>query len=126
MDSRSSAGSAATSTAGGAPPRKRLAEYRPPDWLVPDVRLLFELAAGRTLVHATLTVRRNGQHTSPLVLDGEDLQLMSLRVDGVSRPLPNPGAEGLVLDLRADETSIETTVAIHPAQNSRLMGLYSS
>jgi len=126
MDSRSSAGSAATSTASGPLPRKRLAEYRPPDWLVPDVRLRFELSAGRTLVHATLTVRRNGQHTSPLVLDGEDLQLMSLRVDGVSRPLPNAGAEGLVLDLRADETSIETTVAIHPAQNSRLMGLYSS
>jgi aminopeptidase N len=106
--------------------RKRLAEYRPPDWLVPDIRLRFELAADRTLVHAQFTVRRNGAHTRPLVLDGDGLQLLGLRVDGVSRPIPNPGPEGLVLDLRADETSIETTVAIRPAENSRLMGLYSS
>jgi aminopeptidase N len=113
-------------SATGAPARKRLADYRPPDWLVPEIALRFELAADRTLVHARLTVRRSGAHTRPLVLDGEDLQLLSLRVDGVSRPLPNPGAQALTLDLRADETSIETTVAIHPAENSRLMGLYSS
>ena len=110
----------------GAPPRKRLADYRPPDWLVPEIALRFELAPDRTLVHARLTVRRNGAHTRPLILDGDDLQLLALRIDGVSRPLPNPGPEGLILDLRADETSIETTVAIHPAENSRLMGLYSS
>jgi aminopeptidase N len=113
-------------SATGAPPRKRLADYRPPDWLVPEIALRFELAANRTLVHARLTVRRNGSHTRPLILDGENLQLLSLRVDGVSRPLPNPDSQGLTLDLRADETSIETTVAIHPAENSRLMGLYSS
>ena len=116
----------APTPASAAPPSKRLADYRPPDWLVPDMELRFELASDRTLVHARFTVRRNGAHKRPLILDGEDLQLLALRIDGVSRPLPNPGAEGLVLDLRADETSIETTVAIHPAENSRLMGLYSS
>jgi aminopeptidase N len=113
-------------SATGAPPRKRLADYRPPDWLVPEIALRFELASDRTVVHARLTVRRNGAHTRPLVLDGDGLHLLGLRIDGVSRPVPNPDAQGLVLDLRADETSIETTVAIHPAENSRLMGLYSS
>jgi aminopeptidase N len=114
------------SPAPAAPPRKRLADYRQPDWLVPDIGLRFELAADRTLVHARLAVRRNGRHNRPLVLDGEDLQLLSLKVDGVSRPLPNPGPDGLILPLATNETLVETTVAIRPAQNSRLMGLYSS
>ena len=108
-----------------APPRKRLADYRAPDWLVPDMALRFELDPDRTLVHARLRVRRNGDHPSVLQLDGEDLELLSLKVDGVDRPA-NATPDGLLLDIAGDEAVIETTVAIHPAGNSRLMGLYSS
>ena len=108
-----------------APPRKHLKDYAPPGWLVPDMALRFELDPDRTLVHARLNVQRNGRHPAPLKLDGEDLELLSLKVDGVSRPA-NPTPEGLLLEIEGDEAVIETTVAIHPAGNSRLMGLYSS
>ncbi|MGL6044045.1 MAG: aminopeptidase N, partial [Sandaracinobacteroides sp.] len=107
-------------------PRKRLSDYCPPDWLVPEIALRFELAADRTLVHATLKVRRNGRHAEPLRLDGEDLELLALRVDGLACPSPNAGPDGLVIAVDGDAATIETTVAIHPETNSRLMGLYSS
>ncbi len=108
------------------PPIRRLGDYRPPDWLVPDAELRFELDPERTLVHARLQVVRNGDGTAPLILDGEQLELLALAIDGVAQPLPNDSASGLHLHIAADHAVIETTVAINPAANSRLMGLYAS
>ena len=36
-------------------------DYRPPDWLVPEIALDFTLDAERTIVRATLKVTRNGE-----------------------------------------------------------------
>ncbi len=107
-------------------PLKRLEDYEPPRWLVPETNLLFRLADERTLVQARLKVRRNGRHAEPLLLDGEELELLDLRIDGVAQPLPNDSATGLRLTIDADEAEVETLVAIRPSGNTRLMGLYSS
>lgn len=103
----------------------RLADYRPPDWLVPAVALDFDLAPGCTRVRATLTVTRNGAHDRPLVLDGQELRLLSLTVDGVPNAT-QPVGEHLTLHLASDTATIETLVEIVPAANTRLMGLYAS
>lgn len=105
---------------------KRLADYQPPAWLVPEIELDFQLHAERTLVRARLDVRRNGAHQHPLVLDGDELELLELTVDGVVRPLPNDRATALVVEIDGDAASVETLVAVHPAANSKLMGLYQS
>src|SRR5438270_2667306 len=60
----------------------RREDYRPPDWLVPEIRLDFDLALETTRVRATLNVERNGAHDRPLKLDGDDLELASVTVDG--------------------------------------------
>ena len=57
-------------------------DYRPPDWLVPTVRLVFDLSAERTRVRATLSVERNGDHGRPLRLDGDGLTPITVRIDG--------------------------------------------
>jgi len=49
----------------------RREDYRPPDWLVPEVALNFELDPAATKVRARLEVRRNGDHNRPLRLDGD-------------------------------------------------------
>ena len=108
------------------PAVKRLADYQPPDWLVPDIALAFQLDPERTLVHATLKVRRNGAHDRPLLLDGDELELLALKVDGHDRPLPNDSAGQLQVAIDGDEATVETLVAIRPAANSKLMGLYQS
>src|SRR5438270_11458274 len=58
----------------------RREDYRPPDWLVPEIHLDFGLGLDRTRVRATLSVERNGTHNRPLRLDGDELELVSVRV----------------------------------------------
>jgi aminopeptidase N len=104
----------------------RLADYRPPDWLVPAIALRFELGAERTLVHARLEVEKNGGHGRPLVLDGDGLEPIAVRVDGRAVPIPNDCASALTLPVAGDRAVVETLVAIRPSANTRLMGLYAS
>ena len=108
-----------------APPTIRLTDYRPPAWLIPEVALRFELGAGRTRVHARLEVVRNGSGIAPLVLDGEDLTLVSVLVDGHIID-PEVDSAGLRLMIDGDRAVVETIVDITPEANTVLLGLYAS
>ena len=100
-------------------------DYQAPDWLVPDIALDFDLDPARTVVRARLTVTRNGEHDRPLRLDGEELELLGLTVDGEARePVFEEGR--LVVALSGEQALVETEVAICPEKNSQLMGLYAS
>jgi aminopeptidase N len=113
-------------TAAAAPPATiRREDYRPPDWLVPEIALEFDLSPERTIVRARLEVERNGNHDEPLRLNGESLKLVEVSVDG--EPVrPNYQGELLTLFVEGNRAIIETEVAISPATNSQLMGLYES
>src|SRR4051794_33577842 len=104
----------------------RREDYRPPDWLVPEIQLDFELDADKTRVRATLSVERNGDHDRPLRLDGDDqLKLISVKVDGGDAAYRMDGPQ-LVIDLSGERATVETEVEIAPAANTKLMGLYAS
>src|SRR4051794_20960855 len=108
-----------------APPAIRREDYRPPDWLVPDIALDFDLGAERTRVRSRLAVRRNGAHGRPLVLNAEALTLLSVKVDGA--PVEAALESGLLtIPVAADEAVVETEVEIAPRANTQLMGLYES
>src|SRR5258705_1586096 len=66
----------------------RLQDYRPPDWLVETVHLDVALDRTATRVRATLALKPNPQAAAPapLVLDGDALNLVSLRLDGELLP----------------------------------------
>jgi aminopeptidase N len=100
----------------------RREDYRPPDWLVPEIRLDFDLGIERTRVRATLDIERNGEHDRPLKLDGDGLTPLSVKADGEWR-MDGPT---LVIDITGDRATIETEVEIAPAANTKLMGLYAS
>jgi aminopeptidase N len=100
-------------------------DYRVPDWLVPELELDFQLGAERTLVTARLTVTRNGVHRDPLRLDGEDLALRSVSVDGAAVDHLHEG-DLLTIPIEGDRAVVETIVEIAPEANSQLMGLYAS
>jgi aminopeptidase N len=105
----------------------RLQDYRPPDWLIETVELDVSLDPTATRVRAKLTVKPNGGAPAPLVLDGEELNLRSLALDG--QPLP---AESFVAT--ADRLTIaqppnrpfalEIETIVDPSANTQLMGLY--
>jgi aminopeptidase N len=103
----------------------RREDYRPPDWLVPEIHLDFDLGLETTRIRATLKVERNGAHDRPLKLDGDELELASVKVDGQSAEYRMDG-QALVVDIPGDRAMVETEVIIHPAANTKLMGLYAS
>jgi aminopeptidase N len=111
--------------AGAAPHVIRREDYRPPDWLVPEIALDFDLDPAATRVAARLEVRRSGDHARPLRLDGDGLTPRAVRVDGQDAVWRMDGPM-LVIDLPGAAHSIETEVEIAPASNSQLMGLYAS
>ena len=104
----------------------RREDYRPPEWLVPDTALDFALDPAATRVTARLSVRRNGAHDAPLVLDGAGQTPLAVRVDGVAVNDWRLDGERLVLPLPGDAHVIETEVEIAPDRNTQLMGLYAS
>ncbi|NML11788.1 aminopeptidase N [Sphingobium sp. AR-3-1] len=116
------------STHAAAPTIIRRVDYRPPDWLVPDVTLDFDLDSALTRVRATLSVTRNGDHDRPLRLDGEGIVPLAVCVDG--RPLAQDEwhleAGALIIALPDGAHSVETLVELSPEGNSKLMGLYAS
>ena len=103
----------------------RREDYRPPDWLVPELSLDFDLDPRRTRVRARLDVMRNGDHQRPLCLDGDELTLISLMVDGEAVE-PRLEDHRLIIEIPAMRATIETEVEIAPETNTKLMGLYAS
>ena len=103
-------------------------DYRQPDWLVPDVKLDFNLDPARTIVRATLIVSRNGDHDHPLKLDGDELTPIGVKVDGRALLPSDWHMEGgaLIIPLSGAAHQVETLVELAPEHNSKLMGLYSS
>ncbi|MDQ4061084.1 MAG: aminopeptidase N, partial [Pseudomonadota bacterium] len=62
----------------------RLADYRPSDFLIDRVELDVRLHATATRVTATLSLRPNplGRADAPLALDGDEVNLKALALDG--------------------------------------------
>ncbi|QDP19759.1 aminopeptidase N [Sphingomonas xanthus] len=100
-------------------------DYRPPDWLVPSIALEVDLDPQRTTVRSRLMVTRNGDHGRALRLAGDELTPLEVRVDGDDADWVMDGND-LVVTIERDRAEVETTVALVPAANTKLMGLYAS
>mgnify|MGYP005985525795 CR=1 FL=1 len=112
--------------AAAAPQAIRREDYRQPDWLVPDIALDFDLDPAATRVKAALHVTRNGAHDRPLVLNGDGLEAVSVKVDGAAAQGWRMDGQDLVIPLPGDAHMIETEVVIAPERNTQLQGLYAS
>ena len=109
----------------------RLAEYRPPDWLVETVDLQVNLHPTQTPVRATLKLKPNpaAGAPAPLTLDGDGLTLVSLRIDGAALPgdryLATP--DGLTIAQPPNRPfTLEIETLVDPTANTQLSGLYRS
>ena len=108
-----------------------LKDYQAPEYLIDETHLTFELFEDHSLVHAQLVMRRNparGAGLPALVLDGQQLELLSVALD--DQPL---GADDyqlddshLTLQPTAERFTLDTSVKIHPETNTALEGLYKS
>jgi aminopeptidase N len=109
----------------------RLEDYRPSDYLIPLAHLDFDLSPDATLVTAELTIERRAGVTgdTPLILDGDGLELVNLAIDG------KPAAPGdfkatpdslTIKPPRAARFVLTIRTRLSPESNTQLMGLYRS
>ncbi|MBZ0162348.1 MAG: aminopeptidase N [Notoacmeibacter sp.] len=110
----------------------KLSDYREPDYLIPELALIFRLDPNQTIVTAELTVtRRKGcPPTAPLVLDGDGLTLANLSVDGAavdrSAVEISPNRLALLRPPAAERFTVFIETQLAPSANEALMGLYRS
>ncbi len=111
-----------------APAVIRLSDYRAPAWRVETVELDFDLGIDASELSARLLLRRDPAQDAPLRLDGEDLQLLSIKLDGQQLPATAYRYAGNVLEVDGarDGSVLETRVRLRPAANTALEGLYLS
>ena len=107
----------------------RLEDYRPPEYLIPETRLLFEIGDERVRVTAELQIVRNAPDAAaPLVLDGERLELLEVAIDGrklCASEFVLSDASLIIPDV-PEEFMLRTVVEIDPYNNTWLDGFYQS
>jgi len=112
-----------------APAPVHLKEYTPPAFLIDSIDLEVELFEGHARVRSRLRIaRRPGTPRSPLVLDGEELELESVMLDGRTLAPTEYAldAEHLTIGEVPGESTLETVCRIRPRQNTQLMGFYAA
>ncbi len=107
----------------------RREQYEPSPYRIESVSLEFDLKPAATEVQARLVLSANeAARPGPLVLDGEDLRLLAISLDG--KELAPHEYEltdrTLSLDGLPARFELQTRVEINPAANTQLSGLYLS
>ena len=106
--------------------KKRL-DYQPPTFSIDNVNLDFDLAPDATHVMAQLTISRIDPNASDdLVLDGHDLTLVSILLDGVilDKSLYDLSDNHLIIRCLPAHSTLTVVTKIEPQSNTALEGLY--
>ena len=112
-------------TAGNFKAKKRL-DYKKPDFTATDIELNFVLGNDYTVVRSTAHyVRLTADSKAPLRLDGEELELKDVLLNGQPCKYTVSENELIVHDVQ-DDFELTTECVINPAANTSLMGLYKS
>lgn len=109
----------------------RLEDYRPSDYLIPTIELTFSLAREATRVTATLAVERRPDVAAgtALVLDGDELNLAGISIDGKALGTTDYAAtpdQLTIFSPPAKPFRLTVETDLNPSTNSVLMGLYRS
>ncbi len=114
----------------------RLSDYRPSDYLIDTTTLNFSLTPSQTTVSCTMVMRPNqdvnADAAAPLVLDGEDLALKSIRLNNTlltDKDYQISDRALTISGITPDDRGLfvlETEVEIVPETNTSLSGLYTS
>ncbi|TGL69051.1 aminopeptidase N [Leptospira jelokensis] len=116
-------------TSSSPSPVHSIEDYSPNLWVTPKVHLRFDLDPHLTVVRADYDVQLNGNVPGPLFLHGENLEFLSLRLNGAVAHPNEYRVTDLGLEIfQPPGESFQLTVEnrICPNQNTSLEGLYQS
>ncbi|EPN5212195.1 aminopeptidase N [Vibrio parahaemolyticus] len=108
-----------------APQAKYRKDYQAPSHTITDIDLTFDLYDNDTIVTALSKVVKKGESTT-LELDGEGLELRSVKVNGEDWAHHEVKEASLVLSDLPAEFELEIITKIDPEANTALEGLYKS
>ncbi|MCD1585387.1 aminopeptidase N [Halomonas sp. IOP_14] len=107
-----------------------LSDYQPPAYRVTHTELTFDLDPAATRVKARLLIERHPEADAkaPLVLNGEQLKLISLAIDATPLDVAAYELDDEVLRIAQvpERFVLESEVEIAPQENTALEGLYQS
>lgn len=106
-----------------------LKDYKPLDWVIGHVDLVFDLTQEKTIVQSKLHIALQGDKNAKIILNGEDFTPVSLNIDGRDIDVTNLEVcdEKIYLDAPdKQEFIIEAKVIVNPKANTQLSGLYAS
>jgi len=103
-------------------------EYTAPAFSITDADLTFAIYDGFTLVSSILHLQRQREDEAPWVLDGEDLEIEQIEIDGTPLQQHEYSYDGrqLTLPQIGESCQLLTRVRIFPETNTALEGLYRS
>jgi len=109
----------------------RQEDYLVPDYLIDETYLSFYLNKEATSVQSKLHIRRNpkaGEGLPELVLNGEQLELLEVKLNGQILSKQDYQVDERYLRLQPKQANfiLETQVRIYPHNNTALEGLYQS
>ncbi|MDF7671095.1 aminopeptidase N [Orbaceae bacterium ESL0721] len=109
-----------------APVAKYRADYSAPDFTITDLDLEFELDPECTIVTARSHVVKQNNKADDLILDGEDLKLISLLINDQPWHDYTLSDSGLVIHQPPSKFVLTIVNEIKPIENTALEGLYVS
>ncbi|MEA3303739.1 MAG: aminopeptidase N [Pseudomonadota bacterium] len=107
-----------------------LNDYRPSAFLIESADLYFDLSDEVTIVRSSLVIKRHREasRSESLWLDGEELKLLAISIDGktISDDQYLLESNGLRIHSLPDRFVLQTEVELAPQNNTALEGLYLS
>ena len=105
-----------------------LKDYQPHPYRIKHSIIEFDLGLENTRVKSLHTVERQTSGNSPLILDCENLEIETIRIDDEDINSENwsQTEEKLTINDVPDHFELEITNHINPTQNTQLSGLYRS
>ncbi|QUM76496.1 aminopeptidase N [Moritella sp. 24] len=108
------------------PNAKHLKDYTAPNYFIDSIDLDFDLHDTKTKVVSINKVRRSGNHNDPLILDGVDLTLLSVAIDGHNIDNYLVKDNQLIISDLPPECVLIIETEVNPQANTSLEGLYKS
>ncbi|MCD2528220.1 aminopeptidase N [Providencia huaxiensis] len=101
-------------------------DYQAPDYTITEIDLDFNLDPVKTIVTAVSKVKRLNPQSSTLELNGEDLSLVSIEVDGKTWQNYKESEGKLIIESLPESFTLRIVNEISPEKNTALEGLYVS
>lgn len=104
-----------------------LKDYKPSPYQISHLNLDFDIHEGYTIVSSIMEMTRTPGSKDNIFLDGEDLELLSLELNGQPINTHQINDKGITIPCPSqDQFTLKIKTKIFPENNTRLEGLYKS